>query len=101
MAERLNALVLKTGEPQGFGGSNPSPSANYKNCKTVKLTNSPSQIKFASRVSLPVCEFDSLRENEAMTNGEFKVELENVPSAFLSQFCEHFVSFPSVLNLAI
>lgn len=36
-----------------------------------------------------------------MTNGEFKVELENVPSAFLSQFCEHFVSFPSVLNLAI
>lgn len=71
------------------------------NCKTVKLTNSPSQIKFASRVSLPVCEFDSLRENEAMTNGEFKVELENVPSAFLSQFCEHFVSFPSVLNLAI
>ena len=28
MAEWLNALVLKTGEPQGFGGSNPSPSAN-------------------------------------------------------------------------
>ena len=27
MAERLNALVLKTGEPKGFGGSNPSPSA--------------------------------------------------------------------------
>lgn len=30
MAERLNALVLKTGEPQGFGGSNPSPSANLR-----------------------------------------------------------------------
>ncbi len=29
MAEWLNALVLKTGEPQGFGGSNPSPSASF------------------------------------------------------------------------
>ena len=31
MAEWLNALVLKTGEPQGFGGSNPSPSAKIFN----------------------------------------------------------------------
>ena len=28
MAERLKAPVLKTGIPQGIGGSNPSPSAN-------------------------------------------------------------------------
>ncbi len=27
VAERLNALVLKTSVPQGTGGSNPSPSA--------------------------------------------------------------------------
>jgi hypothetical protein len=30
MAERLIAPVLKTGGPQGLGGSNPSPSANHK-----------------------------------------------------------------------
>ncbi len=39
VAEWSIAAVLKTVDPQGSGGSNPSLSANYKNCKTVKLSN--------------------------------------------------------------
>lgn len=35
MAERLNAPVLKTGIPQGIGGSNPSRSAFFLGCANL------------------------------------------------------------------
>ena len=35
VAERSNAAVLKTVEPQGSGGSNPSSSAEYQNLEFV------------------------------------------------------------------
>jgi hypothetical protein len=37
MAEWFNAPVLKTGEPQGSGGSNPSLSANFRKAKIELL----------------------------------------------------------------
>ena len=41
MAERLNAPVLKTGIPQGIGGSNPSRSAFFfRLCKPLEASYS-------------------------------------------------------------
>ena len=39
VAEWSIAAVLKTVDLHGSGGSNPSLSANYKNCQTAQLPN--------------------------------------------------------------
>jgi len=56
MAEWFNAPVLKTGEPQGSGGSNPSLSANFRIAK-IKLLIQGSGVALDIRYQLFVIRF--------------------------------------------
>ena len=50
----------------GFGNVHPPPKINCTTAKLSNFTTPPTQNKFASRVSLPVCEFDSFEKEKIL-----------------------------------